>query len=396
MNCSPFENRYIRSVARALFFATALIQAGCGGSSAGDERANPDLLPPNTAAALIQSGVDIEAPLQTAAVNPNDLVVGDMNPRSGNLGWEGEITLYFTEIIDPASVTPENIQIFNETKAQFIDVDFEFDAHEITLIPATKPVPGDLHILLVHEGIRSTNNMVLKQSLWADFSRLQPEPLELARITNQPVSTLRDPDDDLLFQFNNHIDRETMAGNVTFRSVTTNTPVDFEFRKDPLQTGFFINPVFRLKAGHTYEATLKLDLRDVDGQSLGYEFVKQFVVSNGPFHATVDLRIPAEGEQGFDPASQISIRYSDLLDPATVAQDFNYLRTAGNLYPSTTVYAEGDTLYIIPDEPLEYDETYFIALPFLHHQSLFGANGLKVGHGWTTTWAFTTIADPGL
>ena len=78
------------------------------------------------------------------------------------------------------------------------------------------------------------------------------------------------------------------------------------------------------------------------------------------------------------------------MDPDT-AVDHEYLRSNKDGYSvvPTTAYIEGDTLYIIPDQPLDYDTSYSLELPYLGTDLIRGTNGLQVGGG-RNAWNFRT------
>jgi len=367
--------------------ATSLMLVACGGSS---DSASPASLPPNVSAALAQSGVDLAAP--SASDSQEASVLHAIFPASGELDLQGKITLVFLHPVDSESTTPEMIQLYNETQGYFVDLEFQFNGHEVSVIPTTSPTRPDQYILLVHQGIPLTNGSQLQESFWLDFALPPLSPLTLEISADSAI--IERPRSDLQMIFKSQMDPESLTENVTLFDITTNEPEDIEIRHDPGQHGFFVNPVFSLNADHTYELTIKPGVQDIYGRTLEHDFVKRYTVTSGPFHPTIDISSPADGQEDFDPANEIVIQFSELMDPTSVSSDHNYIRAfyGTETFVPSTAYIEADKLIIVPDTPLEYGRSYEIELPYLHPDWLVATNGYQL-HGFHTIH-FRTIENP--
>jgi len=384
-----------------LFVLTAaLLTVACGGtsgSSSGPAASNPgssgsDSLPPNVSAALAKSGIDLSVSSETGGAAQESSALHAIYPDTGVLDEHGAIRMVFTNPVDSEATTPDMIQLYNETRSEFVDLDFQFIKHEVTIVPTTPPSVSDQYILLIHKGVVLTSGSPLQTSFWADFTLPPREPLKIT--FGMEPAAISHPSRELQIIFNSEIDAETVADNVTFFDITSNSPEDFEFRKDPGQHGFFINPSLYLKPDHTYELTVKAGVQDVDGRSLGYDFVKQYTVASGPFHPAIDIASPARGQQDFDPASPIIIQFSEMMDPSSVDGEHNYIRTyygTDNFVPSSA-YIDGNRLFIVPATPLAYDRSYQIELPYQASNWLVATNGYQLAGRQTIK--FRTIKAP--
>jgi hypothetical protein len=194
-----------------------------------------------------------------------------------------------------------------------------------------------------------------------------------------------DANSNVLVQFSEPMDPATVnTSTVRLRDVVAG--IDVAAAVTSYGTTATLDPIAPLLPGREYRVTVSSTVADLRGNPLGADDAWTFRVFIDLVPPTITGRSPAPGSTGVDVNSNVTVQFSEAMNPSTIDSTTVRLRAtgAGSDVPAVVTYS-GLTATLDPVAPLSVATAYHVTVS----GSVTDLQGNPLGAD--DTWTFTTI-----
>jgi hypothetical protein len=316
------------------------------------------------------------------------------------------VKVYFSEAINPASVTADSVYLQNRTESTRVEsaVSLSPDGTVITIVPnEALAVDSTFRIYAyVHDYVeRAVSYYQTDFTTTAAEDTIAPTVVEKSYsggATGVPMNA------DIRIVMSEAIDVVDLVkqSKATLVRASDSLPIDLKVDSSEGQTVIVINPVAPLEAFTSYNFSLS-GVQDRAGNALAADLDFSFTtggnldVSTG----TVTARQPANGATEVALDTTIELTLSEVADPTTVDDDafrlYDY--TLGQeVAGSVSLLSDGSVIRFTPDAPLNVNSRYYISISGYYANSRdyvldFAGNTIGYHTSGTGDSYFNTIAQ---
>lgn len=315
----------------------------------------------------------------------------DPAPGATGVATGAAVTVAFSEPIAPASVTAASVRLLAGGDEVAVARSLSADGLTLTIDPVGDLAPGALHTVSAGPGITDLagNPLGSTAGSWT-FTTESPPPAGPAVLirTPPPGAELIPLDARVQVTFTDPVDPATVEAGAGLSADGVPVPALRTLSADGLSLE--IVPTAPLAPGATVTVTLGEDLTDAAGRPIqGAPVSWAFTTDDGRDRVApaVASRTPGPGAARVDVGGNVTVLFSEPLDPATVTAASVALTRAGTPVPAAVALSpDGTAVTVDPDGDLVAGATHRVTLG--NGLADLAGNGLA---GAPVTWTFSTI-----
>ena len=347
--------------------ASALVVAGCGGSS-------------------------------TSTTPPTALAVNSVTPATGSTGVAvtAPVTATFNEVMNATTI---NASTFTLTAAGGTavtgNVSYSAGSSTAVFTPASPLAYNTVYTATITTGVQNPAGTALgANDTWSFTTAAGPAPTVTA-VTPGNGSTGVAAGTTVTAAFSEAMNALTITASTFTLTPQGGAPVSATVSYNATTLTATLTPNAPLTAGVTYTAAVTTGVVGATGSAIANVNSWSFTTAQGPV-PTVTTVSPTSATTGVDIASTVTATFSEAMDPSTVTGSTFTLTgpsgaVAGTVAPDPTD-TTGTIFIFTPSAPLAYNTTY---TALITTGVLASSTGLpEVPLAADYTWSFTTAPPP--
>ncbi|MBW2254823.1 MAG: Ig-like domain-containing protein [Deltaproteobacteria bacterium] len=300
------------------------------------------------------------------------------SPTGDGAGLSAVVNALFSEPIDPSTVISGGLTLSDDASAVAGEITVE--GNVVTLDPYAALQPETLYTVDVASSVADLAGNTLGAGASWTFTTQDLVGPAITAVVPADASKGVSVDASLQVQFSEQLDPTSVTGQLTLED-EDGLPVSGATAVAGSALSF--TPTSPLAEDAAYTASVAVGITDVYGNPLQAAHSWEFR-TDVPFIDVLSVT-PAHGATGVPLASDVSVVFDDVIDPASVLSSNVYL--VGTAPVAATLQTIGNTVILTPVSPLAVNQAYTL---FVEEGGVHDRNGHGLAPGQAHQSSFST------